>query len=212
MPSHRPPGMPSHRAPATGQSPSTGQMGEKETSSLPITRHRPSSHRSLELDRLNSREIQESPSTRHARSQNNRAQGTGHQNIIQNIASDSHTFGVEFTSKQQSTPRVLLPLEPDFSNMSNPSVVIEPPGNNWRFDNNGHNQTSLSGWRSRRDQFREKNRHMKRRRRRSSSSSSFSSYSSPDSPIPLWVWEGLRFVIVALPGLFSYLFFSKEKV
>ena len=22
-----------------------------------------------------------------------------------------------------------------------------------------------------------------------------------------WVWEGLRFVIVALPGLFSYLFF-----
>ena len=23
----------------------------------------------------------------------------------------------------------------------------------------------------------------------------------------LWVWEGLRFVIVALPGLFSYLFF-----
>ena len=25
-------------------------------------------------------------------------------------------------------------------------------------------------------------------------------------PLPLWVWEGLRFVIVALPGLFSYLF------
>ena len=25
-------------------------------------------------------------------------------------------------------------------------------------------------------------------------------------PIPLGVWEGLRFVIVALPGLFSYLF------
>ena len=24
--------------------------------------------------------------------------------------------------------------------------------------------------------------------------------------LPLWVWEGLRFVIVALPGLFSYLF------
>ena len=24
-------------------------------------------------------------------------------------------------------------------------------------------------------------------------------------PLPLWVWEGLRFVIVALPGLFSYL-------
>ena len=25
-------------------------------------------------------------------------------------------------------------------------------------------------------------------------------------PLPLDVWEGLRFVIVALPGLFSYLF------
>ena len=33
-------------------------------------------------------------------------------------------------------------------------------------------------------------------------------------PLPLGVWEGLRFVIVALPGLFSYLFycnFSKLK-
>ena len=27
-------------------------------------------------------------------------------------------------------------------------------------------------------------------------------------PLPLAVWEGLRFVIVALPGLLSYLFFS----
>ena len=27
-------------------------------------------------------------------------------------------------------------------------------------------------------------------------------------PLPLGVWEGLRFVIVALPGLFSYLFCS----
>ena len=26
-------------------------------------------------------------------------------------------------------------------------------------------------------------------------------------PLPLGVWEGLRFVIVALPELFSYLFF-----
>ena len=26
-------------------------------------------------------------------------------------------------------------------------------------------------------------------------------------PLPLDVWEGLRFVIVPLPGLFSYLFF-----
>ena len=28
-------------------------------------------------------------------------------------------------------------------------------------------------------------------------------------PLPLGVWEGLRFVIVALPGLFSYLIFFK---
>ena len=27
-------------------------------------------------------------------------------------------------------------------------------------------------------------------------------------PLPLGVWEGLRFVIVALPGFFFYLFFS----
>ena len=27
-------------------------------------------------------------------------------------------------------------------------------------------------------------------------------------PLPLDVWEGLRFVIVALPGFFSYLLFS----
>ena len=29
-------------------------------------------------------------------------------------------------------------------------------------------------------------------------------------PLPLGVWEGLRFVIVALPGLFSYLFFTRK--
>ena len=28
-------------------------------------------------------------------------------------------------------------------------------------------------------------------------------------PLPLGVWEGLRFVIVALPGLFSYLFLNR---
>ena len=29
-------------------------------------------------------------------------------------------------------------------------------------------------------------------------------------PFPLGVWEGLRFVIVALPGPFSYLFFQAK--
>ena len=28
-------------------------------------------------------------------------------------------------------------------------------------------------------------------------------------PLPLGVWEGLRFVIVALPGLFSYIFYKQ---
>ena len=30
-------------------------------------------------------------------------------------------------------------------------------------------------------------------------------------PLPLGVWEGLQFVIVALPGLFSYLFCSTDR-
>ena len=30
-------------------------------------------------------------------------------------------------------------------------------------------------------------------------------------PLPLGVWEGLRFVIVALPGLFSYLFYAGRR-
>ena len=31
-------------------------------------------------------------------------------------------------------------------------------------------------------------------------------------PLPLGVWEGLRFVIVALPGLFCYLFFESVEL
>ena len=31
-------------------------------------------------------------------------------------------------------------------------------------------------------------------------------------PLPLVVWEGLRFVIVALPGLFSYLFMNSAAI
>ena len=57
---------------------------------------------SLESDRLNPVEIQESPATGHALSPGSRPPDTGHQNIIQNIASNSQTFGVEFTSKQPS--------------------------------------------------------------------------------------------------------------
>ena len=57
--------------------------------------------------------------------------------------------------------------------MSHPSVVIEPPGNNWRWDNNNDNyrqiQTHLSGRRSMRDQSRDKHRSKKGRRWRSAS-------------------------------------------
>ena len=30
-------------------------------------------------------------------------------------------------------------------------------------------------------------------------------------PLPLGVWEGLRFVVVALPGLFSYIFLHIQR-
>ena len=56
----------------------------------------------------------------------------------------------------QLIKRVLLPLEPDFSNMSDPSVVIEPPDNNWRSDNRQTSQASLSGHISRQDHSRRK--------------------------------------------------------
>ena len=56
----RPPGMPGHWPPVTRHSPTTGQVGDIETSSLLITGHRPSSHRSLDSERLNTGEIQES--------------------------------------------------------------------------------------------------------------------------------------------------------
>ena len=29
-------------------------------------------------------------------------------------------------------------------------------------------------------------------------------------PLPLGVWEGLRFVVLALPGLFSYIFLERK--
>ena len=71
--------------------------------------------------------------------------------------------------------------------MSDPSVVIELPGNNWRSDNNNNDnyrqihQISLSGQRSWRDQPRDKHRSKKRRRLRSASTSSSSTSTSSDS-------------------------------
>ena len=39
-------------------------------------------------------------------------------------------MGMEFTNN--NSKEVVLPLELDLSNMSDPSVVIEPSDNNWR--------------------------------------------------------------------------------
>ena len=75
----------------------------------------------------------------------------------------------------RTTKRVLLPLEPDFSNMSDPSIVIELPSISWRLDNRMTSQTRCS---SRRDQTKRKHKSRKRRRHRLSSSSSSRSFSS----------------------------------
>ena len=94
----------------------------QEFSSQSITCHRPSSHRSLDLENLNTGENQYSPATGQ--------RVTGHQTLYQPIVSGTHAMGMEFTNNQASSKSVLLPLEPDFSNISDPSVIVEPPDNN----------------------------------------------------------------------------------
>ena len=93
----------------------------------------------------------------------------------------THT-DMKFRTQLITQKRILLPLEPDFSNMSYPSVVIEPPDNNWRSDNRQTKQASLHGHISRRDQSRRKHKSKKRRRHRLSSTSSSSRSASSLSP------------------------------
>ena len=183
-----------HHRLATGhQPPVTGQMGITHgSSSQSITGHRPSSHRSLDLENINTGESQFSPATGHL------PPVTGHQTLYQSTISDTHAIGIELTTYRanlgyeqsfrhevqnpaNNSKRVLLPLELDFTNMSDPSNIIEPPDNNWRSDNIQVSQTSLSGHISRRDQSRSKHKSKKRRRRRSSSTSSSSRSASSDS-------------------------------
>ena len=154
-------------------------MGDRGISNQSMTGHGPSSHRSLDLERLNTEELQISPTTSH-QSPGNRPPVTGHQTLYQPISSETHASGM-FTSNQPNSSRVLLLLEPDFSNMSDPSVVVELLGNNWRSDNRQISQASLSGRTSMRDQPRNKNKIKKRRRHRSSSTSSSSRSASSDS-------------------------------
>ena len=78
-----------------------------------ITGHQSSSHRSLDLENFNTGENQYSPAT-------------GNQTLYQPIVSATHAMGMEFTNNPASSKRVLLPLEPDFINMSDPSLIVEP--------------------------------------------------------------------------------------
>ena len=61
--------------------------------------------------------------------------------------SSEHSLANE-PQNSRSSQRTLLPLEPDFSAMSDPIVVINPPSNTWESPNR---QTSLNR-QSRRDQ------------------------------------------------------------
>ena len=76
-------------------------------------------------------------------------------------------------SQNSTTPkRILLPLGPDFNQMSDPSFIIDPPVNTWQSTDRHTSQTRMS----RRDQ--PKTKHKSKKRRHKSSSPSFSSKSS----------------------------------
>ena len=68
-------------------------------------------------------------------------------------------------------------MEPDFNQMLDPSVIIDPPSNTWQSNDRHTSQTRMS----RRDQPKTKHKAKKRRRHRSSSSSSTSRTSSLSS-------------------------------
>ena len=96
-----------------------------------------------------------------------------------NLGSEQ-SFRHEVQNPADNSKRVLLTLEPDFSNMSDPSIIIEPPDNNWRSDNRRFSDFPLWTY-FRRDQSRSKHKSKKRRRRRLSSTSSSSRSASSDS-------------------------------
>ena len=178
-----------YRSPGTGQfitgQPGTGQpvtvISLPVTGRLGITRH-------------------QSPGTRHLitrhQSRVNQSLVTGHHSTYQapvimwhSMSNDHLVSNISLGGSEQSFPnepqnptaskRVLLPLEPDFSQMSDPSVIIGPPSNtkSWQ---SADRHTSLSRH-NRRDQPKTKHRTKKRKRHRLSSSSSSSRSSSLDS-------------------------------
>ena len=135
------------------------------------------------------------PVTNHSVITRHRTSGTGHlitshqstyqvpviiQHSIGNehwVASQSHRGSEQSFLNEHQNPtaskRVLLPLEPDFSQMLYPSI-IGPPSNIWQSTDRYTSQSRQS----RRDQPKTKHRTKKRRRHRSSSSSSSSRSSS----------------------------------
>ena len=88
-------------------------------------------------------------------------------------------MGMEFTNN--NSKRVLLPLETDLSNMSDPNVAIDLTTTGDRTTDITALQTFLYGSISRRDQSRSKHKSQKRRKRRSSFTSSPSRSASSDS-------------------------------
>ena len=88
-----------------------------------------------------------------------------------NIGSE-HSFAHELPNPVTSSRMILL-LEPDFSQISDPSVIIEPP-NTWRSNDKHFSQTRPSH----KDQTKRRYRSKKKRIYRSSSSSSSRSASS----------------------------------
>ena len=177
-----------HRLPVTGQPgtglPVTGQPGTGQV----FTSQQITSHRSLsDYQAPGTRQL----ITRH-QSLVNQSLGIGHQSVHQALVITHQTSDkndpvankINRSSEQlfprdpqnsSASKRVLLPLEPDFSQMSDPSIIIAPPSNTWVSEDK-----HTSSRHSRRDL--PKNRHnTKQRRRYRSLSSSSSSRSSSDS-------------------------------
>ena len=96
------------------------------------TSHRSSSHRSLEIDYQTPGKSQLSTITGHLSNYQTSVCGS-HTVSTKYTANNKSNLGSEHSFKNESqnptttTRRVLVPMESDFSNMSDPSIVIEPP-------------------------------------------------------------------------------------
>ena len=91
-----------------------------------------------------------------------------------------YSLGLEHSFTELPNPatssKMILLLEPDFSQIPDPKVIIEPP-NSWRSNDKHCSQTTQS----RMDQSKRRHRSKKMRRQRSSSSSSSSRLASSNS-------------------------------